>query len=352
MIRFGIIILLLFFPVVLASGDDLTLGYQPLWQLGDHDVTFSSIDSLCEDSGRNLFILDRKVYKIYKFSAEGKLLLTFGQRGQGPGDLAHPASIAVTPDNRLVVCDDMIYVSYFDTQGTFLKRIKIDTGLALRYIRENLFYAWQWLPEVRRQIFTTADGQIVKTFYSITKETNSVAAPDESGRLVSSNYYSPVYSPGFLFATSHGRVVLGRSDRYEITLINPADETQHTIRRDIQPGKISSRERTMLIKEIRGTRRLHTFAQDAFIKKIRPEKNFFRNLLISGRYLFAVRLQEDIGEDSGPSPVDIFNLDGRFLGSSRIPVNTILLSEHALYVLEDEEDLILTKFSFRIGDRP
>ena len=63
--------------------------------------------------------------RIAKFSADGKFLSQWGRPGAGPGEFATPHAIAVDPQGRVYVADrqnDRVQV--FDSQGRFLKQWK------------------------------------------------------------------------------------------------------------------------------------------------------------------------------------------------------------------------------------
>jgi peptidylamidoglycolate lyase len=65
--------------------------------------------------------------RVAKFSAEGKFLLDWGQKGQGPGEFDLPHSVAVDAQGRVYVADRMnIRIQVFDANGKFLNMWKSD----------------------------------------------------------------------------------------------------------------------------------------------------------------------------------------------------------------------------------
>ena len=175
---------LLLLSFALLAEKPVTLELTKIVEVGDNDFMFYSIDSVCEDDDANFYVLDRKAYKVHKFSPEGKRVLSFGNKGQGPGDFAYPHYICVTEDKKLVVCEDMAFVSLFDLEGKFLKRIRLANGLELRYISSNLYYAWIWKKKSKQQVLLDNKGKIIKSFFEVSKDAFSVGAPDETGRMV------------------------------------------------------------------------------------------------------------------------------------------------------------------------
>lgn len=63
--------------------------------------------------------------QVHKFDPQGRLLKTFGRKGQGPGDLLNPGALAVL-DGKILVVNDAgnRRLSLFDLDGTFLKIVK------------------------------------------------------------------------------------------------------------------------------------------------------------------------------------------------------------------------------------
>lgn len=60
----------------LYADKPLTWELKKVLELGKEDLIFYSITSISEDRNRNFYVLDEKAYKIYKFTSNGKLLLS------------------------------------------------------------------------------------------------------------------------------------------------------------------------------------------------------------------------------------------------------------------------------------
>jgi len=59
--------------------------------------------------------------RMHKFSPDGELLLSWGERGNGPGQFALPHSVRVDEYDRVWVCDrENRRIQIFDTDGNFL----------------------------------------------------------------------------------------------------------------------------------------------------------------------------------------------------------------------------------------
>ena len=71
------------------------------------------ISGTIDDQG-NIYIVDRKLVKLFKLSREGKLLNSIERKGTGPGDLSTPVLIKFR-DNKLYAFDFQLpYINIFD----------------------------------------------------------------------------------------------------------------------------------------------------------------------------------------------------------------------------------------------
>jgi WD40 repeat protein len=87
--------------------------------LRQFDVTFSSSHGLCQDQDGNLWAADSGTFndsadtgvrgnQVFKFSPDGKLLLTLGQAGvskAGPDTFLQPVACRATPDGNILIAD-------------------------------------------------------------------------------------------------------------------------------------------------------------------------------------------------------------------------------------------------------
>lgn len=129
-----------------TGGQEKTVGMKlgaPL-EVGRQEMLFASIVSVCEDAQLNIYVLDRMEHAVFKFSPEGRLLAKFGQKGQGPGDFQSPGQIVFTPRGELAVLEDLYYVSFLKTDGTFIRRLDLNGRLGLAFIGPERFYGWVW----------------------------------------------------------------------------------------------------------------------------------------------------------------------------------------------------------------
>jgi streptogramin lyase len=96
---------------------------------------FSGVTDLDVASTGELFISDGYGNaRVHKYSPDGELLLSWGERGDGPGQFALSHCVRIDKDDRVWICDrENNRLQIFDTDGNFLTEW---TGL----LRPNTIY--------------------------------------------------------------------------------------------------------------------------------------------------------------------------------------------------------------------
>lgn len=86
----------------------------------DHALIGMVSDLLFHDN--HWFILDQMTFGVYKFTANGKFKMRFGQQGAGPGEFERPKRIRLCFDNRIGVADPVQgRIHLFKTSGEFIR---------------------------------------------------------------------------------------------------------------------------------------------------------------------------------------------------------------------------------------
>jgi hypothetical protein len=315
----------------------LTLG--PPLEIGRKEMLFASIASACEDASLNFYVLDRMEHAVFKFSPEGRLLAKFGQKGQGPGDFQSPSQVVLAPQGELAVLEDLYYVSFLKTDGSFIRRLDLNGRLGLGFIGSDRFYGWVWRPDDQQQLMVDAENKILRTFHTLARDRFSVNLPDEAGRLVMFNYSHDAYVPRFLYAHGGRLSAVGISDRYEIELLDEAGRTATTIRRDLKSQKFSGREKDHLERGLREFAKSKGWPERVareLGKKIPAYKNMIRAVRISPQHVFVFRFAPDISAENVPSPVDIFSQKGEFLGMAEFPDIPLFISAETAYFVNTD----------------
>jgi hypothetical protein len=339
--------------IIVDAADKIQLKIEKKWEIGKRDLMFASIASVCEDPESNLFVLDRMEHKVLKFSPEGKLIQTFGQKGQGPGDYQNPHLLTFTPKGQLVVADEMYNLTFLNDEGHFIERVHLDGRLAVSFIGEERFYGWIWGQDNRSQVMVDNKNNILKSFFQVPLSTFSVSAPDESGRLVMFNYSREEFAPSLQFAHFGRFSAIGIGDRYDILILDENGDTINHLQREVPADRITKTEKTFFEKDIERLGKERGWPRNVIrnlVKKIPDKKIFFDQILMTEEHVFVFRIKSDITEETGPYPVDIFSVKGEFLGTMHVPDKPLYISQNNIYfVRSDERDnLFLEKTAYKV----
>jgi hypothetical protein len=331
---------------------EITLG--PVLEIGRAGLLFASIASVCEDEAGNFYVLDRMEYKVHRYTPDGRPALSFGRKGQGPGDLAAPASVVVTSTGELAVLEDLGLVSFFGPGGAFRRRLDLNGRLGLGYVGPDRFYGWIWRPEDKQQVLVDAENATVATFDVEARDAFSVDLPDETGRSVMFNYSSDIYVPEFLFDHNASLSAVGISSRYRIALLDGTGRTVARLERDLEPQKLTRREKAFLEKELSAFVEAKGWPDRVgreLAKKIPSVKNAVRAVRISPDRVFVFRFADDIGGGDAPVPVDVFGRRGAFLGTAVIDEVPLHVSDKAMYFVGTEEsgNVYLIRRGYSLG---
>ncbi len=339
---------------VVRAQNQIELNIQKVLQIGRDNLMFGSIVSIVEDEESNFYVLDRMEHKVYKFSPEGRLIISFGQKGQGPGDFQNPHLLTYSLNKQIIVADDLYNLSFLNQDGSFIKRIHLDGRLGVGYIGEDRFYAWDWEEQGRSQVMVDSRNNIIETFFLVPREAFSATAPDSSGRLVMFNYARNEFAPALLFAHSGRYSAVAIGDTYDIHVLDESGKTIIKINRDIKPDDFSKKEKKYFERDIEEYGEERNWPRSVIrdlLDKIPDKRIYFDRVLLTEKLVFVFRIRKDISEDDGLIPVDLFTIGGKFLGESIIEEKPIHISDrHMYFVGSDEEgNVFLDKAIYQIA---
>jgi hypothetical protein len=309
-------------------------------EVGRQAGLFGSIASVCEDREGNFYVLDGKELAVFKFSSRGRLLQRFGRRGQGPGDFQSPSRIVLTSQSELAVSEDLYSISFFKTDGTFIRRVKLNGLLSPACLGPDRYVGWVWEPDSRRQVLVDGKNKRLASLAAQPRASFSTSLADETGRAVMFSYSSPAYVPELVFAYGGDVAAVGLTTSYRLTLLDRNGRAAGLVKSDIEPARISSRERAYLEAEIREFARSRNWppaAEREIRKKIPATKTLIQAVRVSPRNIFVFRTGEDVTREDAGRPLDIFSLQGNFLGSTVSKAIPTFAGAKRMYFVETDD---------------
>ncbi len=347
--RFVGLMLITFLLTGSLPADGLKVRLEKVYDVGNENVIFGKISSLAQDREGNLYVADIKNYKVFKFSPDGKLLLSFGKKGEGPGDFKFRFYVAVSKQNQLVISEGYSIISYFDTEGKFLRKIDFRrSGLLkrvtdLRYIDDHLFLGFSWKKETGFFVLVSLKPQLKILNPNLLTESTleSYKGVTLGDKRVSAESF---------FASSGKYAAVAENYTYRVKVLDRQGTVIRTLRRKAERTRFSGKEREHLIDElVLSDNSIPPGLKKGLIKHLIPyEKVIIMGLAVSDKHVFVERVKEDITGEDLPVPVDVFSIEGEFLGAVGLPSLPLLATDRYFYFVEtgEEDNIIVGKYGY------
>lgn len=319
---------------------------------GPPEITFGGIASLAVDPAGRIHVVDAQAKTVRVFAPNGAYLRSIGREGQGPGELRRPHGIAFLPDGRLLVRDfDNARINVYTEAGEFLDSwpipggfspshpLQIDTaGHTYTLVIVDRLESMDWRLGL---LHFDASGTIVDTLRVPDWEYDPpylTAIRRADGRQVGFSRYTVPFTGTETWAFSPlGYFVGGVSTRYAIDLYS-RDQPVLRIERTVRPVAVLPEERADRERVVTAAQRR---AEPGWrwngppIPELKPPFRSVRvdddgriwvDLYQRGRLRNDAAEIPDVEEDGSarsrwtqPLVYDIYEPDGRFLGTVRLP---------------------------------
>lgn len=143
---FAYLVLFLFFPLSLVlypqkivhNQDKPMKGkwdfhMEKLWEIREvGGEIFANIGEMEADDREIVYVVDRKNFKVFIIDKNGRLISSFGRRGEGPGEFKQLESCFLVNDQLVFPDRRSNKVHYFSKEGKFLKSVIIPNDLSPR----------------------------------------------------------------------------------------------------------------------------------------------------------------------------------------------------------------------------
>lgn len=180
-------------------------------------IAFSQIAAIQADDDGNIYVLDYKECLVKVFDAQGKLIRSFGKKGQGPGDLQVPAGMSLSGDVLTIFDLVSSRISRFSLEGRPIEDIDlISAGSGLRPIAEASGSVFCSIPDSRE------DGMMkvrLIRFCRADKRTHFIAATSIGS--LSQKKASPLKLGYCVQPLPDGRAVWVDKTEYSLNFLTP-----------------------------------------------------------------------------------------------------------------------------------
>ncbi len=302
-------------PSRLRLVEELTIGKEEKTD----GYLFAGLRSIGVDDKENIWALDWTDIKVRIFDKTGKLVNTFGKKGQGPKEMENPSRMVITSDGNAAILD-MNKIALYAPDGRCLKELSTAKThpFRLRVDRKGFFYLDGLdLGPKRSMSLVRYDPEL--------KPVAKIAEVSEPFQLGTINAMTTL----LLFnLTKADNLVWMSTSKYEMHIVDPQGKALKTIIKDYRPVKITAADRARILKD-----RFQGLAVKIEFPDAYYPTDFF---LIDDEDRLYARTYEDDGK--GGLWHDVFDAEGRCFTRFSLPKDEMafVIKKNKLYTLMQE----------------
>jgi hypothetical protein len=326
------------------------------------DDILGDVSYMKTDQTGNLYLAEPNQTKFYVLDPEGKLIVSFGKKGEGPGEIKDMGEFYITKD--YIIVPEIINIHYFSKKGDFVKDVNPGKMLFPRvFIDENRLVKLSYMS------FQSSDKPNYIEIYNLETKKSKKLAPLQSKEGVLS--YSKGGNnlvlkaqgtkPEIVIAADSQALFYGNNDIYQINKIDFNGKPLLSF--SIDGRKKNSISQDGKIKHFRNRIRIFDrLPKDAvkeMLKQVPDQLPYFHQILIDKKGRIYVLLTDL--EHQSQQAIDIFSPAGKFLyhtiidlseNFDRIITLAFSFSRSELFAFaEDEEgELQLVKYKINLPD--
>lgn len=294
--------------------EDLSIGRED-----DENYTFYDIKDIVVDNDENIFILDKRNFRIQKYDKNGNYLQTIGREGKGPGEFSILLlGISLDPAENIYVIDyNQIHV--FDKEGEFKNTIKLSNIIhQMGIMKDGNILALIALAKPEGQtrdiVLFNPEWKIVKTIASFPLEGRSYKQGIRSIKF---------HAPRLSFWTSNEGVgIYGYSSEYKLFVINSSGELVHIIKKDEPLVAFTKKEKDYIINDFLEKQK----KSDWIIKLTRSQMKFavfkpyyYRMIQDDKERIYVLKLKFPFDKEEDRY-YDLFDNEGYYLYRVKMPI--------------------------------
>jgi hypothetical protein len=316
---------------------------------------FTVIDDFeCSDDGI-IYVMDRKLFKIFLFDKNGKFLSAIGKRGEGPGNFTNLRSLYLI-GKYLVIVDDR-NIHYFSPGGEYIKSILNNhvNVSPVSFINPGKF--------ISVSIFAGADNnndkgivaindlkrkEQIKLFEFPKWKKGSITVKRVEGNLTHTNTYSYSVSnltPGMILHQKRDKLYFGINNEYKIKVsgLDGKEIFHFTLERERK--KASSQYKDRIVKRFNFPDNIKKQVR----KRLPDYLNYFERIYVDEKGLIYVFTTGE--EKANIKKIDIFSNKGKYLYTSKVKVEedysikNIYIKNSSMYINKlDSDDVVISKY--------
>jgi hypothetical protein len=310
------------------------------------DEVLARPDGILAFDDGSLIIHDRKHRTNFAFDGSGTFVKSFGQKGEGPGEIK--SEIFIHAVGNMMVVPDGGKVHYFSSRGDYIKSVKINPGpppsLFLdkhRFILapHSIYGVTGKKPQIK-SVHLLDGSKTVLAEFEIFK-----GGQGESGGEVHDVMVAGL-TPTMTIGSDGKHLYYGMNDKYRIQIIDLKGKKINSFSLQKAPKKISMKRKQDIFKNSRIPREV----TNQIVKSLPDSMSFFHRIEIHNHKIYI--LCAEVGPYRRTQEIDIFSKQGKYLYRAVIDFkksrmlfspfhNLRIVNNHLYVVLENEEGEIM-----------
>ncbi|MCK4431274.1 MAG: 6-bladed beta-propeller [Candidatus Aminicenantes bacterium] len=294
----------------------------------------ADVDSFTVDLDGNIYILSPKSGEkvVFKFDWNGNFVMSFGQKGQGPGEVQWPTSLRIHRQKEIAVTDSHHKFLIFSNEGELIRETGIvSTFIAVATPLDNGNHL------IIKQLFEPRSEYIMQR--PLILADSGLQDIKELERYKYPNYMTKKRFNGLvsdvIYSISKEKIYVGNADRgYEICVYDLKGNLLKKIRKEYRPIKVPEEVKIGILKRYEDSRFEAVKEKIYFPDSMPPYKSFFTDE--SGRLFVMIH---EKGKKPGEYMFDIFNEDGIFMGKKSLDgfIGRAMIRQNRLYCLREKD---------------
>lgn len=313
---------------------------------GDGPESFGRVASLAVGPDGRVYVADGQAMEVRVFGPDGTFLRALGRQGEGPGEFTAVDGVEIGPEGTLYVRDPRLSrVSLFDPDaGVFLESFPLERAFMLFSLGTTLWVddegrLWDKVsvslrvdePERHALIRYPPTGGAPDTLVLGEREAPRVLAVDGDGNPRAA-LRIPFSATAAFDVAPDGQFAWGIGDAYRITVRGPGGDTLRAFVRSLEADEVTSSEAEAARATLREQARDLVEGSRLQNYELPDMKPLFDEIVADRTGHWWVRHYrwdppetEDTGEETDAGPAtephlyDVFDPEGRFLGTVETP---------------------------------
>lgn len=219
---------------VLILKEDLDIGDENKGK----DYQFGRIRAIITDNKENVYVLDQTESKVKKYDKNGRYILSFGRKGQGPGEFDTPTGLYFIKKRELVVYS-FGKLSFFDLNGEFQKSVHALLFTSQIDSQGNI-YATQLIPGDKFYEGLKKCNEKAEELSTLAQIEKTPPGPDNKIDAISKTiFYTILHNDYLAWASNH---------TYDISIVDTAGNITRKIVKDYEAKKYTDQDKKAFLK--------------------------------------------------------------------------------------------------------